>query len=214
MVLEAVTLATVKARLGLGADTDDDALLQTFVNQTNMTIWRRIGCEIGPSQDTVRYFDGYSRSRDGYGIFIRDGVRTLTEIATASQTGGDWSVVDPDDVIYRPFSQDREPGWPAQYLFFNDVSAYVYPEGHGNIRLTGSAGAAFGFAAIPDDLKDVAETTCVRAWLAKRSGQVDLTGVDENNQPIISRFISQHHYAILKFYRDGTRRWYRRASRP
>ena len=90
--------------------------------------------------------------------------------------------------------------WPATRIELTDVPGggfRYFPAGYETVRVK----AVCGWAAIPDDITDVALTMVVRAWHARQSGQTDIVGNDETGAPVVSRYISGRDRETLKRYR-------------
>ena len=143
--------------------------------------------------------------REHRGVYDGDGpldaaAREVAELAVAQMTGGAYSVLAATDYFSRPLPQDRSPGWPATRIELSDYPTsgyYYFPAGYATVR----AKIVTGWAAIPDDITDVAVTTAVRAWGARQSGQADIVGNDETGAPLVSRYVSGFHWAAIKAYR-------------
>jgi hypothetical protein len=58
----------------------------------------------------------------------------------------------------------------------------------------------FEWSAIPADIQDIAITTVVRAFQARRTGQSDITGTDETGQMLVSRMVSARDLRTLSRY--------------
>jgi hypothetical protein len=145
-------------------------------------------------QTALYYFDG-----NGSRVLWLD-VRSVSELAVATQTGGTYTVVPATDYFLRPLPQDRSPGWPATRIELSDYptgSAWFFWPGYATVRVK----AVVGWPAIPDDITGVALTAVVRAWHARQSGQTDIVGNDETGAPIVSRYISGQDWFTLKAYR-------------
>ncbi len=71
-----------------------------------------------------------------------------------------------------------------------------FPRGMQTVRSTATA----GWAAIPDDITEIALVAAIRAWGARQSGQTDLVGSTEMGQPLVSRFFSQRDRETLNLY--------------
>jgi hypothetical protein len=142
-------------------------------------------------QTALYYFDG-----DGGRVLYLD-VRSVSELAVATQTGGTYSVVAATDYFLRPLPQDRSPGWPATRIELSDLGSEQFWRGYSTVRVK----AAVGWPAIPDDITGVALTAVVRAWHARQSGQTDIVGNDETGAPIVSKYISGQDWFTIKAYR-------------
>jgi hypothetical protein len=136
-------------------------------------------------QTALCYFDG-NASR----VLWLD-VRSVSELAVATQTGGTYTVIPATDYFLRPLPQDRDPGWPATRIELSDWPSY------NTVRVK----AVTGWPAIPDEITDVALTMVVRAWHARQGGQTDIVGTDETGAPVVSRYLSGRDRETLKRYR-------------
>jgi hypothetical protein len=149
---------------------------------------------VSTPQTALYYFDG-----TGSRVLWLD-VRSVSELAVATQTGGSYTVIPATDYFLRPLPQDRDPGWPATRIELSDYptgSAWFFWPGYNTVRVK----AVTGWPAIPDEITDVALTMVVRAWHARQSGQTDIVGNDETGAPIVSRYISGRDRETLKRYR-------------
>lgn len=201
------TLAELKIRLGLGgtagtAVTDDDTLLASYVTSTNAWIEHETWRPIGPTTGGTATFDGYGDvSSDGLSLYVNTGVRSITTLTVASETGGTPVEVQ-DDVVILPREQNRRSGWPGFEVRFKDIvagSVGSFSRGYGNIVLIGDT----GWASIPSNLSELGYRVAIRAWHARNAGQQDIIGVDETGDPIVSRFASSMDWRILRSFRPG-----------
>jgi len=145
-------------------------------------------------QTALYYFDG-NASR----VLWLD-VRSVSELAVATQTGGSYTVIPATDYFLRPLPQDRDPGWPATRIELSDWptgAAWFFWPGYNTVRVK----AVTGWPAIPDEITDVALTMVVRAWHARQGGQTDIVGTDETGAPVVSRYLSGRDRETLKRYR-------------
>jgi len=190
------TTAAVKARLGI-SDATDDALIATFCDQVNQFIEspQGTGRILAPIGSTTYLLDGDGSSE----LYFARGIRAVSALAVGDYTGDTRDPISPGEYFLRPLEQDRDPGWPPMWLMLSDraTSRRRFPVGFETVSLTCTA----GWAAIPDDITDVALTTVVRMWHARQSGQVDVVGNDETGEPIVSRNIAPSHWKTLKAYR-------------
>ena len=77
------TLDAVKARLEHDDDEDDEQLT-SLVGQVNDWLDGALECAVGPSAASQLIVDGSSARADGRMLFVRHGVRTITEVATGA----------------------------------------------------------------------------------------------------------------------------------
>lgn len=194
------TTAAVKARLFAAGvtDTADDTLIGTICDQVNQFIEspQGTGRVLAPISSATYLIDGDGLTH----IYFPTGIRAITALSVGDFTGDTRDLLAATDYYLRPLTQDRNPGWPAMYVFLSDKPAgthHVFAKGRETVSMTCTA----GWAAIPDDITDVALTTAVRAWGARQSGQADIIGTDETGAPLVSRFVAPFHWATLKAYK-------------
>lgn len=151
-------------------DTADNDILLPIIDGVNTEMNRRIGKFIGPSTDTVRVYDGYD-VLGGRRLWIKDGIRSLTQVETAPQTGGAYTVGTLTDWMLGP--RRGAPGEPYWYVEVIDIPASgYYPLGFGTIRLTGT----FGWEEVPADLQETADAWVIRIWKARAGSELGATG--------------------------------------
>lgn len=194
------TTAGLKARLFAAGvtDTADDTLMGTICDQVNAFIEGPFGCGriIAPISSATYLLDGDGMSR----FYFPKGIRAITDLSIGDFTSDTRDALVTTDYFLRPLVQDRIPGWPAFWIILGDHRTGfhgVFHQGFETISLTCTA----GWAAIPDDLTDVALTTATRAWHARQSGQADIVGNDDTGAPIVSRFVAPFHWGSIKAYR-------------
>lgn len=194
------TTARVKAKLFAAGvtDTADDTLIGVIVDGVNAFLEGPHGCRrvIAPIPSATYLLDG----EGGRYLYVPMGIRAITALAIGDYTGDTRDTLAATDYFLRPSTQDRLPGWPALYVLLSDQPAgshSVFPVGIETVSMTCTA----GWAAIPDDLSGIADTTAVRAWHARQSGQADIIGNDETGAPLVSRFVAPEHWGVIKGYR-------------
>lgn len=185
----------------LNADRGDDAWLQTCIDAVNTFLNNRIGFFCGPSTDTVRTYDGCDSVKNGRRFYVPGGIRTLTTVEIKLLTSDStWLTVTSGDVVLRPHVSRLPPGCPYLYVQWLDYPTGSYDRfthGYNNLRLTGT----FGWASVPDDLVELADSLVVRTFQTKRSGQADTYGQDALGNPVVSRFMSRLDYEKIDYYR-------------
>lgn len=132
-------------------------------------------------------------------LYFPRGIRAVSALSVAHYTGGArTTLTEGVDFFLRPSAHDRIPGWPALYIVLSDYCTTFseFPEGFEIVSMT----ATTGWAAIPDEITDVALTAAARAWHAIQSGQTDIVGTDETGRPLVSRFFSSRDYGTLRTY--------------
>jgi hypothetical protein len=202
------TAALIKERAGI-TDSTDDTLLGKIADQVNMYIERETQRVLAPISGTpVLTYDGDGSNRlylpvtqDEDYPFI-GGIRAITTLEIADYTNGAYSTIVSTDYFLRGKSQ---PGAPFDWLYLSDLPTGSYarfPRGYGTVRIT----ATCGWAAIPDDIIDVALTVAVRLWHARETGQQDIVGTDEMGERLVSRFLSARDRDTIRAYTLGRNR--------
>ena len=191
------TASGVKSRLGI-TDTTDDTLIGLIADQVNMYIEgpEGTGRILAPISSATYLLDGNDSRR----LYFPKGIRAITELKVGDFTGDTLDTLAAGDYFIRPLAQDRDPGWPAMWVIISNRPAGAhryFPDGYENVSMTCTA----GWAAMPDDIIDVALTTAVRAWRARQTGQADVVGSDDMGQPVVSRYLSSRDRETLKKYR-------------
>lgn len=162
-------LTRIKTRTDIAtSDTTDDALLPQFIDAANAEMTRLVGLFLGPSTDTSRTYDGYQARRKGTRLWVPGGLRSISLLEIAPQTAGSFTTSTATDYRIGPHPSDLRDGQPSAYVELLDVTAgYGYfPKGQDNIRVTG----AFGYAAPPDDLQEIADALVLAMWKARNTG--------------------------------------------
>lgn len=192
--------AAVKVRLGI-TDTNDDSLLAELCNQANDYIEQYVWRPIGPSDGGTATFDSREDVFEG-SLYVRQGIRSIDSITVAPSTGSTPVSGTVADFVILPREQNRKPGWPGFYVQPKDsVSGSVssFGWGYGDIVIVGD----FGWAAIPESLKDVAEVLVVRMWYGRQAGQADVVGSEASGEPAVSRYLSNRDRQLLRSFRPG-----------
>lgn len=186
------TAALLKTQLGI-TDSSDDTVLGYVADRVNQYIETRTRRVLAPVSSATFLIDGTGCE---YFDFLR-GIRAITDLSVGTHTGATRTALATTDYFLRPLSQDRLPGWPATRVVLSDLgSLRTFPKGFEVISMT----ATTGWAAIPDDITEVALTAATRMWHAIQSGQADLVGTDEMGQVLVSRFFSPRDLETLRTY--------------
>jgi hypothetical protein len=196
-----VTLALLKARVGIAtADTADDAVQTLICDQVNQFVESVTGRVLAPVTSTTYLYDGDG----GRSLFLPmpvdkapiGGIRAVSLLEVSPNTGGTFETVPAGDYFLR---QRVGVTGPFERLIWSDVptGTFAYfPRGLGVIRVTGTA----GWAAIPDDIAEVAVVIATRAWHGSQAGQADIVGTDEMGRPLVSRFVAGRDRDTLRRY--------------
>lgn len=194
------TATALKTRAGI-TDSTDDTLLGTICDQVNQYIESRTGRPIAPITGTpTYYYDGDGTSSLFLPLPVNTapigGLRVITTLSLAPYTGADYETISSADYFLR---QSVGMTGPYERLVMSDVpvGSYGYfPRGRNTVKIVATA----GWAAIPDDITDLALTAATRAWFARQSGQVDIVGSADDGSPLISRFFSARDLGTLRSY--------------
>jgi hypothetical protein len=194
------TATLFKELAGITA-TDDDTLIGKVCDRVNAWIETQTKQVLAPITSAVYLYDGnglrhlYLPAPPASAPAI-GGARAVTLVEVAPATAGTFETIASTDYFLR----SRAPGaGPYRYLVLGDVVAGTYstwPEGMANVRVTMTA----GWAAIPDDVTQLALAVVQRAWNARQSGYQNIDGLDENGRPVVARFFALPDYATLKTY--------------
>ena len=193
------TLTAVKLDLGR-SDVVDDTVLGNYITEVGDFISGYVGYSLDTDSATTYTYDGYSAVADGRCLPIPGGVRSITTLKVAPQTGGTLVAVAAADFFLRPLAQDRAPGWPATEVWLNSLGATpIFYPGFSNIEITTGT---FGSAAVPARVEGVARRTVVRAWAARQAGGNDLLGTGgDGGTPLISQFLSRRDREVLDSFK-------------
>ena len=197
--------ATVVARFpeNTTLSASDLTLLDTYCDQANDYIEQYVWRPIGPTSGGTATFDGYEDvSDDQRSLWVRQGIRTITSITVAPSTGATPVSGTATDFVILPRSQNRRPGWPGFEVRIKDTvtgPVSTFGRGYGDIVLVGD----LGWEAIPDSLKELAETLVVRMWHGRATGQADIVGSEANGEPIVTRYLSTRDRMLLKSFRPA-----------
>ncbi|MDP9145915.1 MAG: hypothetical protein M3N43_14700 [Actinomycetota bacterium] len=189
-----VTLADLKARLGAGITAASDAVLTQICNETNQWIESYTGRVMGPVPSAVYLFDGSDAPNSQTLDVYRYGVRAVSLLELASQTGGSYSTMAATEYFLRPTPTSQ---YPATRIYLN--TGQRFSSGYDTIRVTMTA----GFPVVPDDVRAVAINIATRAWHGRQSGMADVVGSTETGAPIVTKIIAPEFKATLDRYRPA-----------
>lgn len=195
------TAALFKEWAGI-TSSSDDTLIGKVCDRLNAYLEAEMGQVVAPITSATYVYDGRGLRHQFLATPPASspaigGIRAATLVEVAPQSGGTYETVASTDYVLR--SHAPGPGSPYRYLVMSDHPAGTYtkwPEGYGTVRVTGTA----GWAAIPDDLTQLALACVQRAWNAQQSGYQNVDGVDENGKPIVARFLQLPDFQTLKRY--------------
>jgi len=190
------TTSLLKAMIGT-TDSDDDATVGLVCDRVNAYIESTTGRVIAPISSATYLLDGSGLTH----LYFPKGIRAVTALSIGDTTGDTLDAVNASDILLRPLVQDRDNGWPAMYLYLSDVPVSTvarkrFPKGRANVSMTCTA----GWAAIPDEITDVALAIAQRAWNNLKSGLQDAQGLDEQGRPVVARYVSGRDREVLRRY--------------
>lgn len=190
-----VTAALLKARLGI-ADTTDDTVLGLVCDQVNQFVESYTGRVLAPIASAVYTFNG-----DGTNVlYYYRGIRSVSLVEINWFTNeGVYHTIDSRDYFLLP--NPTRPGWPATRIELADIpkgGIGYFPKGYNTVRVT----MATGFAAIPDDVAEIAANVATKAWHGIQTGQSNAVGVNDMGQPVVNAFsFAPRERMILDTYR-------------
>jgi len=200
MADQLVTLAQIKARLGI-TDATDDVLLGELNDQATDFIQDLTRRKLVPEVGATYIVD----TAAGSVIDVTRGIRAVTtlEVAAADQpdTGGTYSAIAAADILLRPSSIDRRPGWPATRILIKGTIGRLADALNG-ARIVGD----FGFAAVPPLIQAIALDAIATAYTAKQAGDSDAIGEEGSPVAVWARMFAEgtDQRATLDRYRPVT----------
>jgi hypothetical protein len=197
------TAAALKTRAGI-SDTADDTLIGTICDQVNQFIESETKRVLAPITSATYKFDGNGSNKlrvthtsDGTAI---GGIRAITALGIAATTGLSYDTIVSTDYFLRRKSL---PAAPYDFLYLSDIptSGYsAFPSGFDTVQITCTA----GWAAIPDDITEVALTLATKLWHRRETGQADVVGTDEFGRITIPNILEPIEKATLRRYKLGS----------
>lgn len=180
------TVAKVKTRAGI-PDGNDDTLLGDLVTEISDWITDTTGRTFEPLAGATYQLDTFA----GLELEIPRGIRTLTTVgvATTDQVdgagAGAYTNVPPADLLIRPASIDRRPGWPGTSILFSrgTLSGTIsrFGTARNGCRIVGD----FGFAAVPPAIESIAIAAVVTAYGMRKAGLAGAVGSDSERPPVV-----------------------------
>lgn len=195
------TATALKTLIGI-TDSSDDTLLGLICDRVNQYIESQTKQVLAPISSATYKYDGNGsgwlflpQPVDGATKSI-GGLRAITLLEFAPYTAGTYETITSGDYFLR----DRHGiNGPYRWLYMSDKTTGTYntfPEGYATVRITGTA----GWAAIPDDVTEMALSVAHRAWNARQSGQQNLIGADDMARPFVAQYFDPRDRATLKAY--------------
>jgi hypothetical protein len=193
------TASTLKTRLGI-TDSTDDTVLGLVCDQVNDFIEGRTQRVLAPISSATYYYDGDDTRklflpRTARGDFI-GGIRAITTVSVQAYTGAGYEDLASSQYFLRGIAGVRGP---FEWLYFTDYPTGTYsywPKGYETVKIVATA----GWAAIPDEITDLALTAATRTWFGVKNGEQDIVGTDAFGRPLVSRYFSPRDLETLRRY--------------
>jgi hypothetical protein len=198
------TYTTIKNRLELAVgDTSSDTLLTTIAGQVNGWLEGKIGFPVGPITSEIRLFDGekvrWCSEHGGYSLPVYPwGVRAVTVVRTSTDDGATFTSRTASDVVIRPHTFERETDWPGFELHIKNTASWSWEAGFDANEIT----ATWGWAAIPDELKSIAERLGVAAYRARGAGSGRQYAIAEDGADTFAEEMSATDWRTIGKYQN------------
>lgn len=193
------TTAALKTLAGIG-DTTDDTLLGLICDRVNQYIETTCGQVIAPITSAAYTYDGNGLSR----IFLPlpvgasyrgiGGARAVSLVEFAPYSNGTFATVASTDYVLRGRFNNNGP---FRWLQMSDQPAgtyHAFPEGQANVRVTMTA----GWAAIPDDVTEMALRIAHQTWNSRQIGYRD--DVNPGDAATVPLYVTGRDRETLKKY--------------
>lgn len=191
------TTAQVKTRIGI-TDATDDALISEVIDQVSDEIQQFTGRKLVAEAATTYYLD----TTIGHSIAIPRGIRAVSSMGIAATDqpddgSGTYLAVTLTDILLRPASIERKPGWPATELRLKsgpiDTRLPLRTAANG-AKIVGD----FGFATTPPAVVRIALEAAAAEYLDRtRGGQAGSEAVD------LPALLNASQLAALARFRGG-----------
>ena len=181
------------------------ALLTDLCAQVNAFIESYTGRVLAPLETTTFTIDGFDALENGRVMLFPNGICTLTKLEVAPHTGGTFVEIPTTDFFLRPTAMELETGWPYTEVWMTDIptsgntSPLFFP-GFANVRLTGT----FGWAAVPDEITDVALNLVIAKYRARTAGGGDVMTVGADGERTYERLLGYQDRLTLGRHRVKT----------
>jgi hypothetical protein len=190
------TLTRVKLQLKL-ADTTDDAYLSQLIVDLSDYIADYTGRTLTPVAAQSYVVD----TAAGSVIPWPHGVRAVSSLQVAAtdqpDTGGTYSAIAAADILLRPNSAFRRPGWPATEIVIRGAYARLYQALNG-----ASLTVDEGWAVIPPQIARVADDAVAAAYQSRRAGASGVIGAEDAAATDWSKYFawgSPQRQTLLRF---------------
>lgn len=157
-------------------DALDDAFISSLIDRCSAFIEGYTLRKFVPDDAATYVFD----TEYGTTLFIPRGIRVITSMGVATthqpDSGGTYTTVPAADRLLRPKPVDLPLGWPPTEVRISRAALTVplFASVENGCTITGN----FGFAATPDDIKQVTIDAVIAAWSHRRDGASSVIGAD------------------------------------
>lgn len=191
------TTALAKEAMGI-TNAVDDVLIGKLADRVNAWIEAETGRVLAPILSAVYTLDGRD-ARDGRVMYIREGVRVVSLLQVASQTGGTLQTIPSTDYFLRGPLQPNLPTSPFSRIELTDVPSAgnpfgYFPQGYANVAVT----MACGWAVIPDEIVSIALTAVAGAWTRRKEGPIETVIIGPDGDRTFVQYLSQDERWTLK----------------
>lgn len=199
------TTATIKARIGITNSTDDTPI-GVIASEVNGWLESKLTFPVGPISSEERLFDGNAvRCRDGFYVIpcYPFGVRAISAVRTATETGGSYTAQTASDVVIRPHSWERETDWPGFEMWIKDSASWTWTTSGLDVN---GVTATWGWAAIPDELSSIAIRLGVARWRRRSAGSAQYATSEDVMGEVAAEEMAVSDWATINKYRDLRKR--------
>lgn len=207
MALSYVTTSAVKTRLGIG-NTTDDTVIGSICDQVNGFIESYCHRPIGPfatGSTLTLHYENDDAHDSGRVFTFSSGIASITTLEVAPYTGASYVTVPTSDYFLMPHEQERDTDWPAFEVHMSDIPSAsngqpFFAPGYNTVRITGN----FGWAAIPDEVKEVAVNLALALWRSRSAGTSDVFTIGPDGERTFERALSDKDRRTLNRYQART----------
>lgn len=157
-------------------DALDDTFISALIDRCSAFIETYTGRKLVPEAGVTYVFD----TEFGWSLMVPRGLRAITSMGVASthqpDSGGTYTTVTAADRLLRPKAGDLPVGWPPTEVRISRAATSVarFTDAENGCTITGD----WGFAATPDDVKQVCIDAVVAAYAHRRDGASSVIGAD------------------------------------
>jgi hypothetical protein len=179
-------------------DTNDDALIQAYIDAVTGEVAEYTGRQFVTVPSTDYYFDIARPSRS---IYVPAGVQSVTTLgfATASQpaTGGSYTTITAAHVLIRPLAADRRSGFPGDVIVVSDLNTQLsaFTVGYNTVK----ANMTCGFAAVPAEIERLAVALVVDRFQTRKGSNTGTLGPADFGGPFTGRMGAEEKMLLDRY---------------